>query len=410
MWLSGFSPDATRALEQELAPLGLRVLAGPGSSRPAEVAPVFAPGAPLGVQLIGGDMSATAIGTITHIEGDKVIGFGHPMFWSGPVDMPMTAAYIYGVVPNQVSSFKLGAATQAVGAVRQDRAAGIAGVLGPPPAMLPMEVVVGNDSFRFELLRHRQFTAGLALSALLGAVNTAVKARGSVTLEVQSQILMAGGQRLEHTQVYSGDDLLFSAARQAVLPLAALGQSSFSAVDIDTLRFVVEVSDGLEQATISHLQLETGQPLIGQNLALNITLKPYRRPPENRAVEVLLPADMPPGPFTLRVGSGQAGQNWEIRRRPDTFRPRNAEQLLEVLGYQERNDELIIEVYQSEESLTVDGRELPGLPPSVRSILRQTPASGRVGPVLGRVVHRQRLRTPYVLSGEQTLELNAKRP
>ena len=35
-------------------------------------------GAGLGVQLISGDRSATAVGTLTWTDGERFVGFGHP--------------------------------------------------------------------------------------------------------------------------------------------------------------------------------------------------------------------------------------------------------------------------------------------------------------------------------------------
>ena len=148
----------------------------------------------------------------------------------------------------------------------------------------------------------------------------------------------------------------------------------------------------------------------GETLALQVTLQPYRQPPVEQKVEIALPAEISPGPLFLRAGSGSAGEGWESERRPDAFYPRTAQHLLEVLDYHERNDELIVELYRKEESLTVDGRELPGLPPSARFILEQGNSSGRLGPVHGRVIQRQRVRTDYVLSGEQSLELMVRKP
>jgi hypothetical protein len=92
------------------------------------------------------------------------------------------------------------------------------------------------------------------------------------------------------------------------------------------------------------------------------------------------------------------------------LQPRDAAQLLALLGQQERDDDLIVELYRPESGLTLDGRELPGLPPSARAVLDQERSAGRVGPIKGRVLLRQRVRTTYVLAGEQSLELNLRRP
>ena len=75
----------------------------------------------------------------------------------------------------------------------------------------------------------------------------------------------------------------------------------------------------------------------------------------------------------------------------------------------ERNDDLVVELYRDDVSVSVDGRELPGLPPSVRRVLDDASSTGYVGPVFGRVLKREVRRTNYVLKGDQKLELEVIR-
>ena len=57
--------------------------------------------------LVGGDLMLGATGTVTHIDGDAVYAFGHPMYNLGPTEFPMTRAYVYTVLPSLFSSMKL---------------------------------------------------------------------------------------------------------------------------------------------------------------------------------------------------------------------------------------------------------------------------------------------------------------
>ena len=45
--------------------------------------------------LVGGDLQLGATGTVTHVDGDRVYAFGHPMYNLGPTEFPMTRAYVY---------------------------------------------------------------------------------------------------------------------------------------------------------------------------------------------------------------------------------------------------------------------------------------------------------------------------
>ena len=412
VWITGFTPAAGKILQDLLGPLGLHPVATPGGEAPADALVRLEPGAALGVQLIAGDLSATGIGTLTYMDGERIIGFGHPMMLTGATDMPMTGAYIHDIIPSRFFSFKLGAATAPVGAVRQDRATAIAGLVGPVPAMLPIEVQVrsaaGAETFHFQVLRHQNLTPGLTRTVLLGALESAEKLLGAATLHLRAAIRL--GRTVQREQVYSGPAAILTAALEATRPLDALSRTRFSGIHLDGLSFSVELTENIETAQVRGLRVENRVLRPGETLALQVTLQPYRQPPVEQEVEIALPAEISSGPLFLRAGSGAAGEGWEGERRPDAFQPRTAQHLLEVLDYHERNDELIVELYRQEESLTVDGRELPGLPPSARFILEQGNSSGRLGPVHGRVIQRQRVRTDYVLSGEQSLELMVRKP
>ncbi|NKB67631.1 MAG: hypothetical protein GKR89_11250 [Candidatus Latescibacteria bacterium] len=414
VWLSGATPGAAAVLEEVLQPLGFQPVVSPGGRSMEEEPTILEPGATMGILLIGGDLNATVTGTLTYIDADRVVGFGHPFMGTGRTDMPLTGGYIYEVLPSQMASFKIGAATRVVGAIRQDRQAAIAGQLGPVPAMLPMEVAVRSPqlerTFHFELLQHRDLLAGLARSALLQAFEAAEKLGGEATLTLRASVELDNGQRLDTQQIYSGQSALFGAALEGVRPVQILAQSPFAGPTVAGLRFEAEVREDIRVAQIRALRTAGTQLEPGRPTTVKITLQPYLEEAVELEMSLELPPNTSPGPLVLRVGNGSARQRWESQRQPDAFVPRNAQHLLQLLGRQGRNDQLVVELYRLEEGLTVDGRELPGLPPSARAVMQETVSSGRMGPVYGRIIQQQQIHTDYVLSGEQTLELNVVQP
>ncbi|HEY6050679.1 MAG TPA: SpoIVB peptidase S55 domain-containing protein, partial [Thermoanaerobaculia bacterium] len=80
--LSGFTSDAIAYLDPWLRERGF--VAGPGGgSVPGISCESLVPGSAVGVQLIRGDWSASAIGTLTYRDGDRVLAFGHPFSGMG---------------------------------------------------------------------------------------------------------------------------------------------------------------------------------------------------------------------------------------------------------------------------------------------------------------------------------------
>jgi hypothetical protein len=412
--ISGFSPAARQVLHETLEPMGLQVLDSPAGPAPSEQPTPFIPGASLGVQIIRGDYSATGIGTLTWVDGERFAGFGHHMMSLGATDLPATGAYIHDIIPNQITSFKLGTATQTVGAVRQDRYPAIAGTVGSAPDMLPVAIDLHlpntDQSIHCEVLRHRDLSAPLVRAVLLSSLQAFEKTFGDATLRLRARISLADGRTLERRQIYSSNIALLTAALDAVRPLDLLLHNSFADLDVDSLHFDLEISENMTKAQITTLRLSTPSPMAGQQVALRVTLQPYRADAVEKYITLDLPADLEPGPLVLRVGSGTASEAWEAVRRPDGFVPRDVDGLLDLLGRAGSNDELVVELFRPGSGFTIDGRELPGLPPSAHAVLAADRSVGHLSPVQGEIILRQTMRTAYVLAGEQRIEMMLRKP
>ena len=421
VWLAGATPAAEEVLRDLLGPIGFLAVGASGGDAMGETldagasAPdnLLRPGASLGVRFVDGDLSATAIGTLTYVDGERLVGFGHRLIPLGGVDMPMTGAHIYEVLPSIVSSFKIGAGTYPIGALRQDHFSGVAGLIGAEARMLPIEVKVrssgGERVYGFRLLRHVAFTAGLANAVLLTAMESQATVFGASTLKVEAAFRLRCGEWMRHSQVYGGPGAAFAAARDAIEPLAHLMRSSFDGLEVDSLRFDVSVGEGMETARVTSIRLDRPVCRPGDEVVCRVTVEPYRSAPVERIFRLTVPRDLDPGRVVIRVGSGLAAAQWALDRQPDAFQPRDADHLLELLTRDQRSDELVVEMSRQELGVSIGGRLLPGLPASARAALRESHGSGRMQTVFGRVVGQRRLELPYVLTGEHSVELSVRR-
>src|SRR5262249_44742371 len=159
--MSGFEPDVADVFSSAFRDQGFIPTGGNATmnarfgEKPYEGP--LKPGDAVGVMLVGGDLQLGATGTVTHIDGDRVYAFGHPMYNLGPTEFPMTRAYVYPVLPSLFSSMKLSATGEVIGTVLQDRATAIAGRLGPPPHMIPVKLTLEssrrpNETFNFTVV------------------------------------------------------------------------------------------------------------------------------------------------------------------------------------------------------------------------------------------------------------------
>ena len=90
----------------------------------------FVPGASIAAMATRGDMWVGGIGTVTRTNGDSVLAFGHPAFWTGAGSLYMDNAWIDGVWPSLAEPYKMGRPGAVRGTITQDRSAGILGQLG----------------------------------------------------------------------------------------------------------------------------------------------------------------------------------------------------------------------------------------------------------------------------------------
>src|SRR6476646_2595897 len=143
--MSGFEPDLADIFggafrDQGFVPTGGSVAGMREGEKPYEGP--LKPGDAVGVMLVGGDLMLGGTGTVTHIDGNRVYAFGHPMYNLGPTEFPMTRAYVYTVLPSLVSSMKLSTTGEVIGTVLQDRATAIAGRLGAGPRLIPITLTL----------------------------------------------------------------------------------------------------------------------------------------------------------------------------------------------------------------------------------------------------------------------------
>jgi hypothetical protein len=112
----------------------------------------------------------------------------------------------------------------------------------------------------------------------------------------------------------------------------------------------------------------------------------------------------------LRVCSVEEMTRWEAERAPRRFVPSSLAQLVELYEETAGHDLLRVTLYGDARGVVVEGREMPGLPGSVFSIMDSDRRSGGRSGSWGRLLHDDGVRTSYQLSGCEELRLEAKAP
>jgi hypothetical protein len=138
LYIGGVNPRSAlyRAFTKRLSDRGVAVVplaTGLGAANPA-FSENFKAGGGIAALLTRGDMWFGGIGTVTYVNGNNVLAFGHPMFWEGDSTYYLCNAWIDGVWPSTYVPYKLGRPGAVRGTITQDRQTGIMGVVGNGPA------------------------------------------------------------------------------------------------------------------------------------------------------------------------------------------------------------------------------------------------------------------------------------
>ncbi|HEX9103844.1 MAG TPA: SpoIVB peptidase S55 domain-containing protein, partial [Polyangia bacterium] len=204
--LAGFGAAAFAELTHALEPFHVVPLqGGGGAGRPNAAGPTrFEDGGSIAVELIRGDVSAAGTGTVTRVEGDKVLAFGHPMFNVGEIYLPIASAEIHTFMSALSSSFKMASPLKEIGSLIQDRQSGIIGDTSQRADMIPVHVRVGGpnrpvEDFHFEVVRHRFLTPMLASTVVANAAQNAASDVADATITVRSNLAVRGYKPLELT-------------------------------------------------------------------------------------------------------------------------------------------------------------------------------------------------------------------
>lgn len=373
------------------------------------------PGASLAVQLVSGDVSMSAIGTLTYRDGDRIMGFGHPMFYAGNVDFPMTGAYVHSIMPSQLVSFKLASVTERMGALRQDRRAGVAGIIGQEPSVLPIHLTIHyrteapSENYFFEVIDNKFFSPNLVAWTTLNALMTTGTAMGDATLELDASIAMEGYPDLQVNNLFSG------AAPQPILAtelndiVGLLLRNNLEEARVQGLNLDIWVENRRRTARIFSARVDKRIVRPGEEVQATIFLEPYRDENQTLSFTITVPEDASEGRLALKLSDAAAAMAWEHKRASQRFQFHNLAQLLDMLRELNRNDQLIAQLVMARSGAVVRGQELPSLPPSALAILRGLQQEGEGGMTYEEVLEEKKVPTDYVLSGQIVLPLTVRR-
>jgi hypothetical protein len=419
LFVSGATPAALQQFAPFFSAFGFTPVQGGGGGSAASLAAStpskVEAGSSINVELIRGDVSWSANGTVTYVDGNKVYAFGHPNLTAGPTDVPMSAGYVISLLPNLQNSFKMAVPLDVVGSFQQDRSTGIAGTLGVNSKMIPVSVTVNSslnavNKYKFEVAADRFLTAPLLNFVILNTITASERALGEMTLYVSGQIHLKNQDPVNIGNVFSSDmNGPAMASIAAVSPLQYLLMAGYDGVVIDNIDLQITSMDRKTNAQLESIAVNKPEVAPGETVTLTAYLRSTNGETVVEQYPVQIPAGVSAGPLQLVVGDGTTVTSIDIRRGPAGV-PAGIKQVINELNKLRKNDRLYIKLVSSAPGVVIGGEEFPSLPPSMAALLNTDRASSRsVSGVSNSTLREYEMpQSKYVIQGQRALSLTVK--
>ncbi|MCE9573615.1 MAG: hypothetical protein K8W52_10705 [Deltaproteobacteria bacterium] len=385
--LGGFTGPAFAKVEQMFGDYGLAPMraGGAGTAVPGTGPKEFTMGGSIAVELIRGDMSAAATGTVSYIDGSRVLAFGHRLFQVGELYAPVSTTNVHTVVPSAQSAFVLASPAREAGALIQDQQTTIAADTMLRTPMIPMDISIVTTSgvgasahtekgeFHVQLLDNKFLTGALAGAAAMSAVSHYLPDRDHITARIESMVKIKGAEPLRFVDYLYANDGAGSVvggarALRALIPLLF---NPFAPVVVERIEMKVDMRFAADFGEIKEVRLPAAPLPPGKRAFVDVVLATYDGKDVVDHVPVDVPLALAGGIVQLEVSAGDGA-------RLDAAPPVDLPSLLSAFGKLLPGNVYAVSLYASDEGVALDGKIVRDLPASALDKLHPASTTQRV--------------------------------
>lgn len=394
--MSGFSETTLREFSPLFQQMGVQVAqGGAGSSlRGAALAPnwksALQPGEAISGVLVSGDLSISAMGTVTYNDGKRVLAFGHPFLNLGPIDMPMAKSEVVLTLASSFAPNKMGNATEIVGTLKQDRHSGISGVLGEAAPMIPVRMkvrsfddgnkVIKERELKFDVFVQQKWTPFLMMLTLFNGIQGLNEFADDVTYRMSGNVELEGSPKISLSTMAAPSEIPIPPP----MVLAGWWADKFNrlflnSVDSPKLRSVDAVVDLLPQRRSASIETAwTAEPEVeaGAEVPVRVFLRPFRGSRIEREMRVKIPEGFPKGDHRILLSDADTlnrMQNVALM----TSRFLDVNQTVSLINKERANNRLYASLVQSTPTIYYEDKTMPSLPASVANVMANGRAATR---------------------------------
>lgn len=393
---SGFNEATLKYFGGAMQQMGLRPVMGGASGGNYETKPAadwktsLKPGQPIVGVLVSGDMNISGLGTVTYNDGKKVLGFGHPFFNMGPLDMPMAKGEILTVLASNFQPNKVGNATEIVGALRQDRHSGIQGLLGEQAQTIPVNLKVRSlglngkpereKDFRFNVFVNQKWTPFLMTMTLFNSLSGLNEFSEETTYRLSGKVELDGLPSLNLGNMAAPTDSPLPPA----IVLATWWGDKFNRLygnnlanpKLKSVDATVDLIPERRLTAIESAWIDKTDVNPGEEVNVKVFLQPWRGERMVREVKFKVPASLAKGEHRVMLSDADT-----LNRAPIVASSMNRflelPEAVNVINQERSNSKLYVSITSMRPTVYMDDKRLTSLPGSVMNVMQAGRAATR---------------------------------
>ena len=364
VYVSGFTGSSSNFLKEAMAgdnmvPYQGSVFVGDGvgtSGSDIKTDAVLHEGDAVGVVMAYGDFFAGGTGTVTAVNGDKILAFGHPMTYKGNVNYFLTEADVIGTAGGILNGVKVSSFGKIIGRVNQDRFSGVSGILHQYPASVPIRVFVKDknlgreEEYAAKIAYDEDIIPALAASIVYASMERTADRSGYGTANVKFAIKtdeVPEGVFERENMFYDAKDVgqfVVGELTQAVYFLCTNMDKPSNIFDI---RVDVDYTSNRNTASIVSAIPDKEKVKPGETVVFKVMIKPYRKEAETVEIPYVVPKTQKEGTMAFEVKGGGFVQLAEVLQSGLVINPQEAGQMstadrLNDLKNLNKNNEIVI--------------------------------------------------------------------
>ncbi len=411
----GFSQEAVERFGDRFRAMGLTPVAGLGGANPTAVQPEpLVPGSAVSAVLVRGDLSMAGTCTVTYVDPKRLLACGHPITQYGPVEMPMTKAEVLASLASPLNSFKIINTTETVGAFTEDRASAIMGRFGATARMIPVSVEVvppagEAKTLHFEVLDNRQLTPSAMLVSVYQSLQTNNVSAEEMSYRVSGEIGVKGQAAVRMQGIMAQNEFAPGTINAALLVNDRFSKVYENALEqpvVTGVQLKVEAIPSRMTAMLESARLTKMEARAGDEVEVEVMLRPYQADARMVRVKVKLPAELSPGLMRVLVSDGATVDR--LTTRMQASQQVGLADTVAAMNRMHANDRVYVTLLDRATQAVVEGEALPEVPLSMANVLGPLKEAQKMQLTAESVLEAGSVDAGYAVSGSQVLSLVVK--